>query len=54
VVKLASLFGTSAGWSVLRSYRQHEAFDIYRRLDLGEMLSTVALSPWIVARTLWR
>jgi hypothetical protein len=54
VVKLASIFGSSGGFGVLRGYRLHEAFDTYRRLDLAEMLATIALSPWIVARTLWR
>lgn len=53
-VKLASIFGSTGGFGVLRGYRQHEAFDIYRRLDLPQVLATIALAPWIVARTLWR
>jgi hypothetical protein len=54
VVKLASIFGTTGGFGVLRGYRQHEAFDMYRALDVSEVLITIAISPWIVTRTLWR
>lgn len=54
VVKLASLFGTSGGFSILRGYRLHESLDIYRRLPLGSTLVALLASPYIVVRTLWR
>jgi hypothetical protein len=54
VVKLASVFGTSGGFSILRGYRLHESVDIYRRLPLGSTLIALLASPYIIARTLWR
>jgi hypothetical protein len=54
VVKLASLFGTTGGFSVLRGYRLHESVDIYRRLPLGGTLIALLASPFIVVRTLVR
>jgi hypothetical protein len=39
---------------VLRGCRQHEAFDIWRQLDIGPVLITIAIAPWIVVRTLQR
>lgn len=54
VVKLASLFGTTGGLGVLRGYALHESMDIYRRLSAAEALRTLALAPWLIARTVWR
>ncbi len=54
VVKLASVFGTSGGFSILRGYRLHESVDIYRRLPLGSTLIALLASPFIAGRTLWR
>lgn len=54
VVKLASLFGTSGGFSILRGYRLHESLDIYRRLPLRSTLIALFASPYIIVRTLWR
>ncbi|HVN40107.1 MAG TPA: hypothetical protein VMW19_18245 [Myxococcota bacterium] len=54
VVKLASLFGTSEGFSVLRGYRLHESVDIYRHLPLGNTFIALLVSPYIIVRTLWR
>ena len=38
VVKLASLFGTTGGFQVLRGYVNHETLDIYTKLPLGSTL----------------
>lgn len=54
IVKLASLFGTTGGFQVLRGYTHHETLDIYRRLPLWETLLAIAASPYLLARTLWR
>jgi hypothetical protein len=54
IVKLASLFGTSGGFSVLRGYRLHESLDTYRELPLAGTLVALLISPYLVARTVWR
>ena len=54
VVKLSSLFGTTAGLSVLRGYALYDSLDIYRKLPLGEVLTTIAASVIIVPRTILR
>lgn len=54
VVKLASVFGTTGGFAVLRGYRLHESREIYRRLPLGSTLIAVLSAPYLIARTLWR
>jgi hypothetical protein len=54
IVKLSSLFGSSAGFSVLRGYRLHESVDIYRRLPLGSTLAALAAAPYLILRTVWR
>ncbi len=54
VVKLASIFGTTAGLSVLKGYRLHESIDIYRQLRLPEILRSIAHSVVLVPRTAWR
>ena len=54
VVKLASLFGTTGGLSVLRGYRLHDSIDIYRRLPLGGTLAALLSAPYLITRTWWR
>jgi len=54
VVKLASLFGTSGGLSILSGYILHDSMDTYRRLPLGGTLAAMLLAPYLLARTLWR
>lgn len=54
VVKLASLIGTTGGLQVLRGYTNHETLDIYTKLPLGNTLLALALSPYLIVRTLWR
>lgn len=54
VVKLSSMFGTTAGLSVLRGYALYDSLDIYRTLSLGEILRTAAAALVIVPRTAWR
>jgi ubiquinone biosynthesis protein Coq4 len=54
VVKLSSLFGTTAGVSVLRGYALFDSLDIYRQLNVGEMLATIAAAPLIMLRTIAR
>ena len=54
VVKLASIFGTTGGFAILRGYRLQEAFDIYRRLSPLDTLRAILLAGVLVPRTLWR
>lgn len=54
VVKIASIFGTTGGLSVLRGYRLHESLDIYRRLPLRSTLLALLAAPYLIARTVWR
>jgi len=54
IVKLASIFGSSGGFGVLRGYRLHEAREIYKTLDAAETLRVVAQSVVIVPRTMLR
>ena len=54
VVKVSSVFGTTAGLGVLRGYGTHEAYDIYRTLSVPAALLTAALSVFLVPRTVWR
>jgi hypothetical protein len=54
VVKIASIFGTTAGLGVLRGYRLHESLDIYRRLRVADVLRAIAHSVAIVPRTILR
>lgn len=53
VVKLVSLFGTTAGLRILRGYRLHESLDIYRQLPLFGTLAALFLAPCLITRT-WR
>lgn len=54
IVKLASLFGTTGGFRVLRGYLHHETLDIYRSLPPGGTALALVLAPWLIARTIWR
>ena len=54
VVKIASIFGTTGGLSVLRGYRLNETLEIYRQLELGPVLRSIAHSAVVVPRTLLR
>ena len=54
IVKLASIFGTTAGFGVLRGYRLHESLDIYRKLPLVDTLRAMLLAVVLVPRTILR
>lgn len=54
VVKLSSVFGTTAGLGVLKGYALYDSLDIYRRLPLGEVLTVIAAAPLLAARTILR
>ena len=54
VVKIASVFGTTAGLHVLAGYRLHESVQIYRRLRLRAILITLSRSAILVPRTIAR
>ena len=54
IVKLASIFGTTAGFAVLKGYSLYDSIDIYKKLRLGDILVTMLRSIIIVPRTLWR
>ncbi len=54
VVKLASIFGTTAGFRVLEGYRLHESLHIYRQLCAADVLRSIARSAIIVPRTVLR
>ena len=44
-MKISSLFGSSAGLSVLHGYRLYQSLDIYRRLPLGKHADCPHPSP---------
>jgi ubiquinone biosynthesis protein Coq4 len=54
VVKLASIFGTTASLGVLKGYRLHESIDIYKQLRIADILVSIAHSVVIVPRTIYR
>jgi hypothetical protein len=54
VVKLSSIFGTTAGFGVLRGYRLHESTRIYEQLALSEVLATILRAIILVPRTVVR
>jgi hypothetical protein len=54
VVKIASIFGTTAGWGVLKGYRLHESRRIYRELRVMDMLASIAHAIVLVPRTIAR
>ena len=54
VVKLSSLFGTTGGLQVLRGYTDFEALEIYTKLPLLSTVLALVMSPYLIARTLWR
>lgn len=54
VVKIASIFGTTEGFRVLKGYRLHESLDIYRQLRVADVLRSVMRSMVTVPRTLLR
>lgn len=54
VVKLSSIFGTTAGFQVLKGYRLHESIQIYKSLQVMEVLSSIARSVFLIPRTIFR
>jgi len=54
VVKIASVFGTTAGVGALKGYRLHESMRIYTRLRIVDMLGTAGRSVVVVPRTIAR
>jgi hypothetical protein len=54
VVKVSSLFGTTAGMRVLKGYRLHDSLEIYRQLRARDVLGSIARAVVIVPRTLLR
>lgn len=54
VVKIASVYGTTGGLSVLGGYLLHDSRDIYRDLNVIEILRTFMRAVVIVPVTLWR
>ncbi len=54
VVKLASLFGTTGRFSVLRGYALYDSLDIYRSLALRDILTALWVAPILVPRTVAR
>ena len=54
IVKLASIFGTTAGFAVLRGYRLHESVSIYKQLKAGEALAVLLVAPVLIPRTIYR
>jgi hypothetical protein len=54
VVKLASIFGTTAGLAVLRGYALDESVGIYRKLPPMDTLRAIMWAGVLVPRTVWR
>ena len=54
VVKIWSFFGTTAGFSLLATYRLPESQEIYETLGWGLVVSTAVRMLRLVPVTLWR
>ncbi len=54
VVKISSLFGTTAGFRVMRGYALPESKEIYTELSLMVIAVTALRAVVIVPQTLWR
>lgn len=54
VVKLSSIFGTTAGLGVLKGYALYDSLDIYRKLPPSEVMGVIARAVVIVPRTIAR
>lgn len=54
IVKLSSIFGTTGGFSILKGYQLHESRQIYKKLNMAEILLTILQSPFIIPRTIIR
>ncbi len=53
IVKLWSLFGTTAGLRLLRAYRLPESQEVYEQLEWGDIASTAIRSVAVVPLVLW-
>lgn len=54
IVKISSVFGTSAGLGVLRGYRLAESKEGYAELAVTDILITTAKSLLLIPKTLYR
>lgn len=54
VVKIASIFGTTEGFSALKGYALHESRDIYQQLGVAEVLRNIGPAIVSVPQTLLR
>lgn len=54
VVKISSLFGTDAGFAVLKGYALAESKEVYVHLSVTEVVLTTLKAFWLVPRTLVR
>ena len=54
VVKISSIFGTMAGWTVIKGYRLPESTEIYEELQWVDIVHTAVSSLYLVPITIWR
>ncbi|MFK8031769.1 MAG: hypothetical protein AB8G18_16150 [Gammaproteobacteria bacterium] len=54
VVKISSMFGTSAGIGVLKGYRLPESKETYEKISFGSIVVTAAKALFLIPRTLFR
>lgn len=54
VVKISSIFGTTIGWDVLQGYRLAESKDVYKGLQLADIVRTALSSLYLAPITVWR
>jgi len=54
VVKISSMFGTTAGVSVLKGYALPESKEVYEELKISEIFVTIFRSILLIPRTIWR
>ena len=54
VVKIGSLFGTTAGFGALNGYRLHESLEIYKKLRARDVLRSIGQSAFLIPRTIVR
>jgi hypothetical protein len=54
VVKIASLFGTTAGVRILKGYRLLESREIYEKLSVLDVLRSIGQSAFLIPSTIVR
>jgi ubiquinone biosynthesis protein Coq4 len=54
VVKINSIFGTSAGWRVIKGYNLPESKEVYEALGLADIVHTAMSCLYLIPQSIWR